>query len=306
MMDDVKTKAALVRALQLGRTGSKDEAKILEIFLGTHGKALTELKNMLEESGDHRDLLQLLYSDIDDVVIRESILSHFAGQASPTGEVKVLSDIDDTFYANWKDERYPKGTIYPGVRQFYRELGGDLTFVTARPNDRVGLIENRTREMLLSKGLERVTVLTGSFMHLLGNDSIAEKKLENFVRYAKLFPEYGFVFVGDSGQGDATFGKGMIESEPERVRAVFIHDVVDTPEAERQRMRGEGIFLFDTYAGAASIAERRGLMSPDSVRRVIESAREELAAISFPAEDQRKARAYDLEKDVSAAGSAPS
>ena len=139
-MEDVQAKAALVRALQLGRTGSKDEAKILEIFLATHGPALTELKNAIEASGDHRDLLQLLWSDIDDLVIREAILAHFAKEASPTGELKVLSDIDDTFYANWKDARYPKGTIYPGVRQFYGELGGDLAFVTARPNDRVGLI----------------------------------------------------------------------------------------------------------------------------------------------------------------------
>src|SRR5687768_14221607 len=43
---DVEAKAALLRKLQRGRTGSSDEAAILRIFLETRGPALTELDFM--------------------------------------------------------------------------------------------------------------------------------------------------------------------------------------------------------------------------------------------------------------------
>ncbi len=162
-------------------------------------------------------------------------------------EVKVLSDIDDTFYANWKDARYPKKTVYPGVLQFYAELdrgpgpvpgrAGDLTFVTARPGDRLGLVEDATIKALAERGQLTATVLAGSFTRLIGNRTIAEKKLENFLEYRRLYPEYDFVFVGDSGQGDIHFGQRMLELAPGVVRAVFIHDVVATPDLARRSSR---------------------------------------------------------------------
>ncbi len=237
-------RAGLMFALQRGITHSLAERMIRALFLGVRGRELTEFKNLLDGRGSYHDLQQLVFSDVDDPAIRQDILEHIRREAetAPSGENKVLSDIDDTFLLNWKDTRYPPKTVYPGVLQFYRELDrgpgiipgreGDLTFVSARPQDPLGLIEDRTLATLREHGVPTASMLSGAFTHLLGNSRIAEKKFDNFRRFAQLFPEYGFVFVGDSGQGDVAFGEQMLAASPDSVRAVFIHDVVATAEPD--------------------------------------------------------------------------
>ncbi|WP_437547742.1 phosphatase domain-containing protein [Sorangium sp. So ce367] len=316
----IPARAALISALQRGRTGSRDEQALRRIWLGTRGADVTRLKNALDGRGGYRDLHQLFYHDIDDDSLREEILAHFAreavsasGSLSGSGavsvrEVKILSDIDDTFYANWKDARYPKKTVYPGVLQFYAELdrgpgpvpgrAGDLTFVTARPGDRLGLVEDATIKALAERGQLTATVLAGSFTRLIGNRTIAEKKLENFLEYRRLYPEYDFVFVGDSGQGDIHFGQRMLEVAPEAVKAVFIHDVVATPDLARRELAASGVHLFDTYIGAALTALERGLLGPEGAARVAEAATAAFAAIPFPSQADREARRLEMARDV--------
>jgi hypothetical protein len=303
-------RAALMAALQKGHTHGQAELRVKELFLGLQGRELTDFKNLLDGRGSSHDLQQLLFEDVDDDALRRDILEHLRREAEavPTGENKVLSDIDDTFLANWKDTRYPKGTVYPGVLQFYRELDrgpgvlpgreGDLTFISARPMDPLGLIEDRTLATLRAHGVGSAVMLSGAFSHLLGNARIAEKKFDNFSRYVQLYPEYGFVFTGDSGQGDVLFGEQMLAGHPEAVRAVFIHDVVDTPEPLRQQWRDKRIFFFDTYVGAAVEAYGVGVIARDGVARVVQATREELERVPFTSEAQRQARRADLERDV--------
>ena len=301
---EAESRSAIMNALQKGHTGKLDERGIRNIFVNTKGAGLTELKNEIDAGGDYRDLQQLVFTDIDSSDIREEILDHIKHEGAAIGRlsaVKALSDIDDTFYANWKDERFPKQTVYPGVRQLYEELGGDLAFVTARPRDRPGVVEQATHEMLRSHGLDDVTVLAGCVSKLLTNASIAEKKLQNFVEYAQLYPEYGFVFIGDSGQGDAMFGKQMLVREPDRVKAVLIHDVVASDKATRRQWRDDGVILFDTYVGAAIEARTAELIDDDAVQRVIDAATRELDAIKFDSASQHYARRRDLDRDVALA-----
>lgn len=303
-------RAALITALQKGDTHGLAERMVRALFLGLRGHELSEFKNLLDGRGNSHDLQQLLFHDVDDARIRQDILTHIQQEAAatPIGENKVLSDIDDTFLANWKDERYPPKTVYPGVLQFYRELDrgpgiipgreGDLTFISARPQDPLGLIEDRTLATLREHGVTLAVMLSGSFSHLLGNARIAEMKFENFTRYVQLYPEYGFVFTGDSGQGDVAFGERMLAEYPESVRAVFIHDVVDTPEAIRQTWRGKRIFFFDTYVGAAVEAFEVGVIARDGVDRVARAAQEEMGRVPFTSEAQRQARLAELERDL--------
>jgi hypothetical protein len=303
-------RAALVAALQKGHTHDLAERMLRALFLGLSGRELTEFKNLLDGRGNSHDLQQLLFHDVDDALIRQDILTHIQREAelASSGENKVLSDIDDTFLANWKDTRYPSKTIYPGVLQFYRELDrgpglvpgreGDLTFISARPQDPLGLIEDRTLATLREHGVSSAVMLSGAFTHLLGNARIAAMKLENFSRYVQLYPEYGFVFTGDSGQGDVVFGEQILASWPELVRAVFIHDVVATPEPARQSWRDKRIFFFDTYVGAAVEAFEVGVISRDGVARVVHAAREDLARVAFASEAQRAARMVELERDI--------
>ncbi|MDY7231646.1 phosphatase domain-containing protein [Hyalangium rubrum] len=303
-------RAGLMFALQTGLTPQLAERMIQALFLSTRGRELTEFKNLLDGRGTYRDLQQLVFSDVDSPSIRQEILDHIRREAetAPSGENKVLSDIDDTFILNWKDTRYPPKTVYPGVLQFYRELDrgpgiipgreGDLTFVSARPMDPLGFIEDRTLATLREHGVPTAAMLSGAFTHLLGNSRIAEKKFDNFSRYVQLYPEYGFVFVGDSGQGDVAFGEQMLASHPETVRAVFIHDVVDTPELVRKAWRDKRIFFFDTYVGAAVEAYQVGVIARDGVQRVVRTTREELEKVNFGSAEQREARRADLSRDL--------
>jgi hypothetical protein len=311
LLPDVQ--ARIVFAMQSGPTWTVRERFMRDLFLGHGGQALTAFKNLLNGHGTHHDLEKLVFDDIDDDGIRNEILDHFEREAAtaPSGELKILSDIDDTLYARLKDDRYPSGTIYPGVLALYDELdvgpgpvpgeAGDLTFVTARPTDVLGLIENRTRDMLVRSGLDMHSVLTGSFLNLTSHSSMAEKKLGNFRRYLRLFPEYGFVFIGDSGQGDVMFGQQMLEAGRDAVKGVFIHDVVSTPASKRAHWREAGIVFFDTYAGAAAEAYRAGLISRDGLKRVMRATTDELAAVAFDSGTQQEARFADLERDIALA-----
>jgi hypothetical protein len=178
---------------------------------------------------------------------------------------------------------------------------GDLAFVTARPRDRPGVIERLTHDMLRERGLADATVLAGSFFKLLSHDSMADKKVANFIDYVALFPEYDFVFVGDSGQGDAKFGKRMYKQAADRVKGVFIHDVVSTSAEAREEWAAAGVAFFDTYVGAGCIALEQGLISAAGLQRIVETARDDLAALKFGDAEQKAARSAELDEDASRA-----
>lgn len=311
---EAESRAAIVSALQKGRTGKLDEKGIRNILVNSQGAGLTELKNEIDAGGDYRDLQQLLFTDIDSADIREEILDHIQREGAAMGRLstlKALSDIDDTLYANLKDGRYPKRTTYPGVIQYYdelvrgpseqREVRGNLVFLTARPKVRTGHIERLTIRSLRKRGVREATILSGDFLHLLGNDLIAERKYENFVQYQKLFPEYGFVFTGDSGQGDAIFGAKIRADFGDAVRGVFIHDVIDTPQQERDEWRSKGVVFFDTYIGAATAAFESRLISNEGLARVLVKAQEEFARTDFR-DPQRQSGDEDRARQLLAQG----
>ena len=306
----VPTRAALVFALQRGRTDGADEGAIGRILLATRGEALTDLKNTIDDGGDYRDLQQLIYRDLDHDLLRERILEHFRVEGAPRADLKVLSDIDDTLYPNWKDARYPRTKEprpYPGVRAFYNELDlafsptadpGDLTFLTARPGDRAGLGEGITRKHLAAIGLPYAKVLTGDFGHLATHDLMADRKYASFIEYKKLFPEYTFVFCGDSGQGDAIAGAHMMAHPGGGMRAVFIHDVIDTNAEGRAAWRAKGVHFNDTYIGHALDAFTLGLLDRAALRRVADAALRDLRDVPFQDLDQREARWAEFRRDI--------
>jgi hypothetical protein len=207
----------------------------------------------------------------------------------------VLTDIDDTIYANLKDRRYPKKTVYPGVRAFYDELDrgpgrdgriGDVVFVTARPGERTGRIERATHGSLNAHGLNG-TVLSGHALALLSNARIAARKFHNVQQFAMLFPEYDFLFTGDNGQGDVIFARRIREASPHLVRAAFIHAVIRASPAQREGLATEKVFIFDTYVGAAVAAFREGLIGAEGLRRICVDAESELAEVTFMSAAQR-------------------
>lgn len=280
-----------------------------DILLATTGADLFELKRLHDSASTYRDLVQLLYRDVDDGSLREQILRHFAEQAPfapQRSRRKVVSDIDDTLWCNWKDTRYPKAAVYPGVLAFLEALGpkdgglahDHVTFLTARPRDRAGLVERLTHRRLRALGVRGATVLSGALRRIFSSRGIASGKLENLLLYRSVYPESDVVLVGDSGQGDIALGLAAREKLGSAVLGVFIHDVVDTPDAERDRLRQDGVFLFDTYAGAARQALAAGVLSKEEALHVARRALADFEGLRFdgPAAAER-ARAL-LKRDV--------
>lgn len=290
---DVPCRERILGALQATATTRSLEVAATQILLGTRGEELRALKRAVDARGTEEDLGKLVFSDIDDEALQTRILEHFAAEAAEVTvrDLKIVSDIDDTFYANWKDKRYPAKTVYPGVLQVLAELdhgtrgddpSGDLMFVTARPEDGLGLVETKTRDALGKRGAVGITVFTGNLGSLFGSRVIARKKLDNFARIARLYPEADFVILGDTGQGDVAFGRAAKELLGERVKAVLMHDVAETPAEERKALLEQaGILVFDTYLGAALFLHRRGLISRDGLERIRQITWDEVALVHF-------------------------
>ncbi len=306
---NVPNRAKIIGALQTGRTNTRAEAAIRDLFLATSGAELTELKNRVDSGGDYHDLQQLLHHDIDKSGIRQTILKHFSAQAKaqPSAGTKLLSDIDDTLYASLNDGRYDKGTIYPGVLAFHQAIAAppgegqsNLTFLSARPQDRMGLLESQwTQKSLTKKGVGEHVVLSGDLASLKSYDKMADKKMDNFQQYEELFGEYNFVFVGDSGQGDATLGQNLRREHADSVPLVLIHDLgkPGVNAEARQAAQAKGIVYFDSYVGAALATHQAGLIDDVGLQDVINASRPRLGALS----DRTAAL---LRKDIQAADKA--
>jgi len=150
------------------RANRSQQAWCADLITGIYGRDLLFLKSLLDSGGNHNNLHKLIFKDITDTKIRARILDHFMHtktnnvdnvrparesaqkllNACMEGELKVLSDIDDTFICSGGhfpagvDKRFPKGCVYPGVTDLYNELN--------RPN--VATIESNVKARALQVG----------------------------------------------------------------------------------------------------------------------------------------------------------
>lgn len=300
--------AQVLSALHKGPTPRSHQEAITRVLMSLRGSLFHDLKYRLNSTGDYHDLEHLVFDDIDED-LRARLLEHFAEQAlvDPTSDLRVLCDIDDTLTCAIHDDRYPRGTIYPGVVELLSVLddgaaqepnrAGDLTFVTARPGGPRGLVEQYTRNHLSGLGLPPHSVLGGSLLNLHTKAAIAERKVQNMERDRLLFPECRMVFIGDSGQADGQVGAQMFRSAPEHVVGTLLHNVTDLSVQEREAYAAQGVHVFDTYAGAAAHALRLGLIRPDQAQEVVDATRSGLELVELSAE-QRARLERDLAADV--------
>ncbi|MGO0576782.1 hypothetical protein [Ornithinimicrobium panacihumi] len=300
--------ATILRALHSGPTPRSHQEAIVEVLTSRTGVHFHDLKYRLNSTGDHHDLEHLVFEDLDED-LRERLLAHFAEQATvdPTSDLRVLCDIDDTLKCAIHDDRYPRGTVYPGIVALLHVLddgaaakpnrAGDLTFVTARPGGPSGVVEQYTLGGLSELGLPPHAVLGGSILNLHTKARIAERKLQNMERDRLLFPECRMVFIGDSGQADGQVGAEMHTRDPEHIVGTLLHNVTDVDGSQIEEYAASGVHVFDTYAGAAAHALRLGLIRADQAREVAEATRAELARVELSPE-QRERLERELAEDV--------
>ncbi len=301
----IPARAAVINALQVGATCQAEERVMGRLFCETYGTDLTALKNLIDAGDSYRDLSELIYHAIDDEEIRKMILNHFAFEGTRlretkgyVPELKVLSDIDDTVLSMLYDTKLVKKIVYPGVRAFSDALDaglseppdriGDKTFVSARPSDPFGLMETSSFKTLHKAGFSGVTIQTGDVWSLRSKTAMGEKKVENFALLKALYPEFNFVFTGDSGQGDVLFARAMRRDSADVVPATFIHDVwlkegPKTSKADREEMASAGVFFFDTYLGAITEALTQGLLTPERALHAAQQTMSDFSQLSVAA-----------------------
>jgi hypothetical protein len=248
------------------------EEKMVCLLQSVPSSDLSRFKFELEYDGDNKDLVEYIFHDIDNRERQKIVQAHFATSPN-TDRIKVLTDVDDTFFANLKDKdrRYAPETIYPGVIEFYQALhrepfdtgGVPITALSARPDLQEGhFSEKATIQTLKARSGNRLrpsgqsgelvnstfgTIQTlvrrqneSYFQRLMERspyqpeDEIGETKFANTMQFAAAFPEYRYVFVGDSGQADALTAqlltKGKLAEGTSPPITTFIHDLRMFPD----------------------------------------------------------------------------
>lgn len=210
------------------------------------------------------------------------------------------------------DTRCDKGSFYPGVAEFQLALARGPHDVehprkvipfSARP-DQLGFLALKEDSPLVEHfrqngrdaGFEDwgIDVEKAQYGSLPDFSDFVTKVNETQTRYAKFgYRKYKnwksapnivgqSVFVGDNGQGDLVAAQMMLKRSQgdiikNPVQAVFIHDVLnkcgERESACQKRWAELGVFMFDHYATAASMAYNEKLISREGYCSVCVAAR---------------------------------
>jgi hypothetical protein len=249
---------------------------------------------------------------------------------------------------------------YPGVVDFYDALKEEpflelpaipVTTLSARPSPIGGTFEGLslrnlralTGQRLLPSGLSGdlgATTVGGvqdllrpkleNDLEILSDDiphdqadKIGQVKFEKFANFSRVYPEYRYVFVGDSGQADALTASLMLtDSKVEgcgRVVTTFIHDLGASPspafraldpnlKITRTSPSGRGVIVFRNYIEAALVAHLhsatlQNLVTVEKLARVTQAALADFKTLTFEdAESKRKlSTAYRQDAEEAAA-----
>ncbi len=274
---NLETKVLLTNLLADGPTGYREERVLRALFLSCRGAELTELKLRIDMSDNGHDLLDLLTGDIDSPELRYDILKHFKEAAefpkNPKERVlRVVSDIDDTLYCSLNDHRHPRGKVYDGVLELYSVLSPlPPIFLTARPEMVSSLVERLTHRQLRRYGLEKPTVLSGNLTGLMGHRRMAEQKARTLTSYMEMYPEFRFVFFGDSGQGDLALSESLLASSESVLERAFIHKLSEfDPKAKSSNPR---VHLYSDYGTAAVTLHSLGYLDVERRDQVLSAVR---------------------------------
>ncbi|CBJ27834.1 conserved unknown protein [Ectocarpus siliculosus] len=214
------------------------------------------------------------------------------------------------------DAQYRRGVFYPGVFQFSLELSRyrvpswqeplSVAVLTARAREflfalEIGDTHEITREFRQCgerngiKKWGRGPVLYGSVKEWVCPSRKSERKARNFGflleddekggRGRPSGAEGGYIFIGDTGEGDPRAGEIMSAEHPDRMRAVFLHVVSDGPQQGKvpvpmdRVVNAVPVVYFRTYVGAAVKAVELGLMDKKGLENVITAAKEAMTKV---------------------------
>lgn len=185
----------------------------------------------------------------------------------PTGEIGVLSDLDDTIVPPAPSGQALPDAPYPGIAELLTALEsgdgsgapGDVHYVTARQPASVTEIP----DWLAEHGVPAGDISTG----ISGIPNVArDEKIRDITAVFERHPEQRFVMFGDTSHVDPDAYRAIRAAFGDRVAVAFIHDV---EEIEPERL--EGLFLVVNYAEAAAELLRIGVLGEAEARAVMEA-----------------------------------
>ncbi len=223
----------------------------------------------------------------------------------PDAEFAVVSDLDDTVIQTnivnlFKAARntflrnaYTR-LAFPGVAAFYRALQrgtrdtfNPLFYVSTMPCNLFDLMRDFFTIRDVPPGPMFLVNLGLTKHHFIRRPG-REHKLEWICTLIELYDHLPFVLIGDSGEGDPAIYVDVLQRYPDRVRAIYIRDVVRGRRDEaiwsltRQAgALGVDLLLVRNTLAAARHAADHGLITPDAVDRI----RAELAETAQPGVD---------------------
>lgn len=218
----------------------------------------------------------------------------------PAASLAVISDIDDTILKtgaydlirNWRtvllhsaESRIP----FRGVAAFYRALQRGLGEAPVNPAFYVSSSPWNIYDLL-----ERFMALNGIplgpiFLRDLGLDptkfikgSHHAHKLGVIEELLAFYPQLSFILVGDSGQHDAAIYAEVVRRHPGRVLAVYIRDVREGDEFDREALA----LLDEVRSAGASVA-----FCPDLLEAAVDAAAQGWITAADVAEVEREIQA---------------
>ena len=204
---------------------------------------------------------------------REDILNHIESvninNSNKSKKIHIISDIDDTIFPSntgGTDKSFISYELYPGIIDLFNIFKKEskyITFLSARPeifNNNKNLINipynllNGNYYTFLdgSKGLINQSLY--GYDNVNNYTNIANKKIESYLNYQKIYPEYKFIFFGDLGQGDIIVAKELLKNN---TLIVVLHDIYRNNEwispsrnkeiNELKNLFGYRVFIVKTY-----------------------------------------------------------
>lgn len=218
---------------------------------------------------------------------------------SPDARFAIVSDLDDTVIKTRSTELlqqlaiiFGKGarsrTVLPGISPFYQRLVGNQGDSANNPIYYVSLsgwnLYDLFDEFMAANDLPQGPLFLSDFRLIedkspvLGRD---HHKFESIDLLLRTYPDLPFVLIGDSGMEDPELYREIAEKHPDRVKAIYIHDVSPDGRDDEVAEIGESLgkkgiplITFETVDQAAEHAVEQGLITEDDLKAVREAMEE--------------------------------
>lgn len=257
---EIASKASIIDSLARHHNGPGIDQAIETLICSESGEHLTRLKLALEAIDGGVGLVDLLYDCIDDAEVRFDLISYFQKESADPDKlqstVRVVASLKDTLYTFQQDHQHPDGPVEPEAVALLSRLSPySPIFIAPRPEHITEYQQTLTAECLAAAGVAPPTLLEGNIPGLLGHRHATEQKVRALTRYCELYPEFKFIFIGNSESDDVRLATALSSGASSIFETVMIRKLQETHPVPDQ------FNPFRTYSDAVKTLIRKGYLN---------------------------------------------